>query len=152
MTNWRFVNRERTGTVWRLGKTERITCGIVSPAHSALATTERANAQALTYDDAKSTHSYTTIYFSKAYGKTIVYSPPNAKANWKNDTAARPLEPKQWFMIPMYEFWPLIFAFMTMRRIVQSVTPHSTTNSIMPVTNPACLTAYGSPETKGRSK
>ena len=49
-------------------------------------------------------------------------APPNAKENWKKDTAARPLEPKQRFMTPMYEFVPLSFAFVTMRRMVQSVT------------------------------
>ena len=29
------------------------------------------------------------------------HMPPNAKANWKKDTAARPLEPKQWSMMSM---------------------------------------------------
>jgi hypothetical protein len=49
------------------------------------------------------------------------YVPPNAKENWKNEIAARPLGPKQRFIIPMYEVVPLSFAFVTMRRIVQSV-------------------------------
>jgi hypothetical protein len=67
--------------------------------------------------------------------------PPNAKENWKKETAARPLEPKQRFMIPMYDFVPLSFAFVTMRRIVQSVTPQRTTRRNNPVKNPARLMA-----------
>ena len=51
-----------------------------------------------------------------------MYVPPNAKENWKKEIAARPLGPKQRFIIPMYEFVPLSFASVTIRRIVQSVT------------------------------
>jgi hypothetical protein len=29
--------------------------------------------------------------------------PPKAKENWKKETAALPLEPKQWVMISIYE-------------------------------------------------
>ena len=72
--------------------------------------------------------------------------PPNAKANWKSEIAARPLAPKHWCIISMYELRPLSFALSTMSRIVQSVTPHSTTRSMIPVTKPACRTAYGRPE------
>lgn len=32
ITNWRFVSSERPGTLYRFGKTERMTCGMVSPA------------------------------------------------------------------------------------------------------------------------
>ena len=67
--------------------------------------------------------------------------PPNAKENWKKDTAALPLGPKQWFIISIYEGLPLNFALMTISRIVQSVTPQSTVSKIKPVKKPAWLTA-----------
>jgi len=67
----------------------------------------------------------------------MMNAPPNAKENWKKDTAARPLEPKQRFMIPMYEFVPLSFALVTMRRMVQSVTKQRMTRRNNPVKNPA---------------
>ena len=71
--------------------------------------------------------------------------PPNAKANWKNETAARPLAPKHWCIISIYEFRPLNFALITMSRIVQSVTAQRTTRSTIPVKKPACRIAYGRP-------
>lgn len=65
------------------------------------------------------------------------HMPPKAKANWKKDTAARPLGPKQWSMMSMYVRLPLSLALMTIRRIVQSVTPQRMMSSKRPVTNPA---------------
>jgi hypothetical protein len=44
--------------------------------------------------------------------------PPNANANWKNDTAADPAAPKQWCITLVYESLPLSFALMTTSRIV----------------------------------
>lgn len=87
------------------------------------------------------------------YGSTT--HPPKANANWKNDTAADPAGPKQWYMTPVYESLPLSFALMTTSRIVlhvssglgkekpadQSVRAARAIKSPTPVTKPAWETA-----------
>jgi hypothetical protein len=73
--------------------------------------------------------------------KILESPPPNANANWKKDTAARPLGPKQWSMMSMYEVRPLSLALTTMRRIVQSVIHASATRRTSPATKPAWFSA-----------
>lgn len=134
MTNWRLVNRLRTGIVGREGNKDRMTCGRVSPMMMP-------NAHMPRFLD-----KIVKTELSSWFGKWWEFDqPPNANANWKNETAARPLEPKQWFMISMYEWLPLSFAFITMRRMVQSVTAHRTMRRTRPEKKPDWRTAYGRP-------
>jgi hypothetical protein len=82
MMNWRFVRRDSTGIVFRVGNRERMTAGMVSP---------------IMMPNAHIPASSNKYQKTSAQVRTVI--PPNANANWKKDTAARPLGPKHASMI-----------------------------------------------------
>ncbi|ANB11702.1 formin (bud-site selection/polarity protein), putative [Sugiyamaella lignohabitans] len=67
--------------------------------------------------------------------------PPNANRHCANDIAIRPGLPKQCFTVAWNVSVPLILAFVTMSRIVQSITTVSDNKRNIPASRPACLTA-----------
>lgn len=80
MTNCRLPRRLRTGTLYRWGNIDRMTCGIVSPAISEQHLRD-ARAMARTDDDAKCAHALGNKVSTEVLSGILIHSPPKAKAN-----------------------------------------------------------------------
>jgi hypothetical protein len=130
-TNFRLTRSQRTGVVFKEGKREAMTCGMVSPVRTKMSVWNAWKAEGDVYDYAACAHP--AMDQCGIMRKVQWTHPPSANANWKNETATRPGYPKHASIIyalsawlpkrgkgrtPMYESVPESFAFKMIRRIV----------------------------------
>lgn len=107
-TNFLLTSSQSTGVVLNDGKSEAMTCGMVSPVDA------RKDCQyqdepwsEATYMITPHAHMLLRYQCSSASKENRTY-PPSANANWKKDTATRPGYPKHASMIcPDHQLFPL---------------------------------------------